>query len=850
MDTAHESPLVIAARAAVRAPAAKPLQNRPNDVRVWALAVVMAAVALALLQIQVPHGIDLTPPPLIWWGVLPLFTLTEMYAIHLPTLRNAHSHTLREVPALIGLAFLSPLFYVIAYVVGAGVGLRRRSQRGLKLFFNGCLFFLEASLGMLTFDAVLGGGDALGPRGWAAAFAAILVTNLASVFSVTTAISVTEGRLDVRVLKGAIAYGVPAAVVNTCMALLCVVLAVKEPTALPLLGLALLVLFLAYRGYGALARGYSQLELLYQFVGSAGRAADVDEAIAMLLRNSCELLGADRAEFIALPSNGVAGLRTTIDRTDVIRHAAYDGPEPARDAWWASAALGEAVLRPADTGSGVAGPTSERPRDGVAVPLLRDGQVEAVLLVLNRTFEQQTFGPEDLRLLETLTGHAAVELDKVRVVERLKTLAAQREHEAHHDPLTGLPNRRAFEEAVETASGRPGAVLLIDLDDFKDINDTLGHMAGDALLRETGERVRFASDGAVARLGGDEFAVFLTGVNAEQATQYARDLLTVMSHPVILNDAKLIINASIGIALTPQHGTGTTELLQRADVAMYVAKDSGSGVEVYRSDDGELSQRRLVLAGDLEAMLDRHTFELWYQPQADATTGEIVAVEALLRWQHPVYGEVPPSEVVSLAERTGLLRRLTNMVLEDAVRQRARWSDMGYALNVSVNVTPTDLCDSELPRLVHDLLVSTNTPSRALTVEITESGVMSDPARCVAVLDVLAAQGVQLAVDDFGTGHSSLAYLEQLPVHEVKIDRSFVRRLEREEEDAKVMRATVALAHDLGMRVVAEGVESQIAWARVIDLGCELVQGYGLARPMTAADATAWLAGLGADQAT
>jgi diguanylate cyclase (GGDEF)-like protein len=849
MDTAHESPLVIAARAAAERPAAPSVPARPNDIRVWALGVIMAAVALALLQIQTPYGVERDAPPLIWWAVVPLFTLTEMYAIHLPTMRSAHSHTLREVPALIGLAFLPPSLYVVAYVVGAGIGLRHRSQRGLKLFFNLCLFFLEASLGKLAFDAVLGSGDPLEPRGWIAAFAAILATNLASVFAVTTAISVTEGQLDINVLKRATAYGIPAAVVNTCMALLCVVLALNEPSALPLLGLALLILFAAYRAYVSLARGYSQLQLLYRFVGSAGQAADVEDAVEMLLRNARELLGADHAEFITLPANGAAGTRTMTDAEDVVTYAPYDGPEPARDAWWASAALGEAVLRPR-SGPGVAGAGSDRLRDGVAVPLLRDEHVEAVLLVMNRTFEQQTFGAEDLQLLETLAGHAAVELDKARVVERLTVVAAQREHEAHHDALTGLPNRRAFEEAIEAASGRPGAVLLIDVDDFKDINDTLGHMAGDALLRETGERVRFASDGAVARLGGDEFAVFLTGVGAEQATTYARELLTVISHPVILNDAKLVINASIGIALTPQHGTGTTELLQRADVAMYVAKDSGTGVEVYRSDDGELSQRRLVLAGDLEAALDRHGLEVWFQPQADATTGEVVGVEALLRWEHPVYGDVPPSEVVSLAERTGLLRRLTNMVLDKAVRQRARWSDIGYALNVAVNVTPTDLCDSELPRLVHDLLVATNTPSRALTLEITESGVMSDPARCVAVLDVLAAQGVRLAVDDFGTGHSSLAYLEQLPVNEVKIDRSFVRRLEREQSDAKVMRATVALAHDLGMRVVAEGVESQVAWARVIELGCEMVQGYGLARPMTAADATTWLNAARAEQAS
>jgi diguanylate cyclase (GGDEF)-like protein len=838
MDTAQESPLVIAAAHAVTQRRPRNSHDRPNDIRVWALAVVMGALALALIQLQIPDRLSFEPPPLITWLVIPLFTLTEMYAVHLPTMRNAHSHTLRELPAVIGLVFLSAPVYVVVYLVGAGIGLRLRSQRGLKLIFNLCLFSLEASLGMLTFHAVLGGADALGPRGWAAAFAAIVVTNCASAVAVTSAISVTEGRLDREALSGAVEYGAAAAMLNTCVALLCAVLAAKEPTALPLLALPVPILFVAYRGYASLARGYSQLQLLYRFVGSAERAADAADAVDMLLRNSCELLGADRAEFIAIPpSGGTGGTRTTFESPDVVSREPYDGPEPGRDAWWAPAGLGEAVLR---AHKATDDRLPNRPRDGVAVPLFRDGQVEAVVLVMNRTFERQTFGPDDLQLLETLAGHAAIELDKTRLVERLRTLAAQREHEAHHDVLTGLPNRRAFEEAIEAASGRPGAVLVIDLDDFKDVNETLGHMAGDALLRETAERISFASGTAVARLGGDEFAVLLTGVGEVDAKAFARELVTVISHPVVLNDVNLFVGASVGIALVPDHGTGPSELLQRADVAMYVAKDSGSAVEVYRKDDGELSQRRLVLAADLESALDNGEFELWYQPQADARTGEMAGVEALLRWRHPVYGDVPPAEMVALAERTGQLRRLTNLILEQAVRQRAAWSDLGYEVNVSVNVTPTDLSDRGLPRIVHDLLVATATPSDALTIEITESGVMSDPARCMAVLDVLSAQGVRLAIDDFGTGHSSLAYLEHLPVDELKVDRSFVQRLEREETDAKVMRATVALAHDLGMRVVAEGVESQIAWARVMDLGCETVQGYALARPMPAADTTVW----------
>jgi len=843
MDTAPESPLVVAAAyKAMQRPAAKPRQVRPNDFRVWALAVAMATLALALWQLDTLRRAAITLPPLVWWGLFPLFALTETYAIHLPTQRNAHSHTLREVPALAGLVFLSPLFYVGAYVIGAGAGLVYRGQRGLKMVFNLCLFFLEASIGILIFRVVLGHADALETRGWVAAFAAILATNVASVLAVTAAISLTEGGFDREAMKNSFSYGIPAAMINTCMALLCVVLAVKEPSALPLLGLALLMLFGAYRAYVALGRRYAQLQMLYRFVGAAGRSVDVDDAVAALLRDACELLGADRAEFVVLPPKNGVGSRTTINARGVVACWDFMGAEPALDAWWAPAGLGEGVVRADNAAAGAETATvARKPRDGLAVPLQRDGQVEAVLLVMDRTFERQTFGVGDLRLLETLAGHAAVEIDKARLVERLRALAAERKHEARHDSLTGLPNRRAFEEAVEAAGGRPGAVLLIDLDDFKDVNDTLGHMAGDALLRETGERVQFATGGTVARLGGDEFAVLLNGASEDEACQQARELLDVISHPVTLNDVSLFISASVGIALLPQHGTGTNELLQRADIAMYVAKDAATDVEVYRADDGELSQRRLVLAADLATVLDRHEFEVWYQPQAHARTGATVGVEALLRWRHPTYGNVPPPEMVALAERTGLLRRLTNIVLEDALRQRALWSDSGHLVNVSVNVTPTDLCDNGLPRTVDDLLRATGTPSDALTLEITESGVMSDPARCAAVLDVLAAQGVRLAVDDFGTGHSSLAYLENLPVNEVKIDRSFVQRLEREESDAKVMRATVVLAHDLGLGVVAEGVESQLAWARVIDLGCEFVQGYALARPMSASDATAWL---------
>jgi EAL domain-containing protein (putative c-di-GMP-specific phosphodiesterase class I) len=321
----------------------------------------------------------------------------------------------------------------------------------------------------------------------------------------------------------------------------------------------------------------------------------------------------------------------------------------------------------------------------------------------------------------------------------------------------------------------------------------------------------------------------------------AEQLLGVISRPVTLSDVSLMVNASLGIALIPDHGTRIDEVLQHADVAMYTAKNAGSGVEMYSPSDALASQRRFLLAADFGPTLDESRLDVWYQPQADAETGQVVGVEALLRWRHPTFGDVAPEEVIALAQRTGAIRRVTNTVLRKALEELATWGALGHSLSISVNITPTDLCDTNLPATLMELLTATGTPPSALTLEITESGVMSDPARCLAVLDALAAHGIRLSLDDFGTGHSSLAYLERLPVHELKIDRSFVRRLEHQGSDSKVVQATVALAHDLGLVVVAEGVESKLAWSQVTQLGCELIQGYAFARPMSGPDFTAWL---------
>jgi diguanylate cyclase (GGDEF)-like protein len=821
--------------------------------RVWQLAGLMAAAAAAAAVpgfVADPHG---ALPSVAWGVLLPLFALAEVLVIHLPAERSSHSLLLREIPAVVGLTFLAPGQYVTAYVLGAGLALVVWSRlRGLKLAFNVAMFALEAVLGSVTFHAIFSGGDPIGPRAWLAVVVAVLVTDFISTAAVTAAISLTDAHFDPEVLREAIRTGIPAALMNTCVALLVVTLVVLRPAALPLLGALVAMLVLGYRVHVRLARGYTRLQLLYQFVGSTGHTSESQEALTSILSEAADLLHATTAQLLLLPSEDERG-RLVTWRAGSLRTEAL--PSVAGDRWWSAALEGESVLLPHGM-SVLTGrdPEADHPRDGVAVPLRSAGSVEAVLLVRDRTFEEETFSTEDLKVFETLAAHAAVALDKARVVDRLRRVADERAHEALHDPLTGLPNRRAFNDAIEAAMrrGETTSVLLLDLDDFKDVNDTLGHSAGDRLLVVTGQRltetctdaqVGSAEEGClVARLGGDEFAVLLPGADITAAAAHARTLHDALCAPVPLLGVELTSSASIGV--TEFHGTSNSsdEVLAQADVAMYAAKAARSGVAAYRAEDGHSTARRLALAADLKVALRDRDLELFYQPQACARTGRVTGFEALLRWDHPQFGYVPPPEIIAVAHRTGLIRDLTDSILSQALQTRATWAEAGHDLDVSVNVTPADIADLALVERVDDALRATATPPGALVIEITESDAMRDPDRSLVVLGALQSRGVRLSIDDFGTGHSSLAYLDRLPVHEVKIDQSFVFRLEKDAADSTIVRATINLAHDLGLRVVAEGVENGLAQSLVAEMGCDLYQGYGLARPMPARELVAWLA--------
>ncbi|HVH95230.1 MAG TPA: EAL domain-containing protein [Nocardioidaceae bacterium] len=452
-----------------------------------------------------------------------------------------------------------------------------------------------------------------------------------------------------------------------------------------------------------------------------------------------------------------------------------------------------------------------------------------------------------------LIASASKQLRRQR--EELRTSAERDRHQATHDTLTGLPNwgllRDRLDQGLAAASRSADevAVLLIDLDRFKEINDSLGHSYGDKLLCQVGPRLHsvLREGDTVARLGGDEFAVLLPFVEGvREAETVAERLRDALHRPFDVEGVALDVEASIGIAVSPWHGTDTESLLRNADIAMYVAKELKAGAVVFQPEEHVTAPSRLSVLGDLRRALDG-TDELFlnFQPKYTLDGERIEGVEALLRWQHPTAGLIPPDDFIPAAEGTGIILRLTEHVLDLALAQMRGWLDAGHAVPTAVNLSTRCLLDAGLPDLVTRLLVRYGVPAQLLRLEVTESAVMGDAARCMEVLQRLHDLGVRLSIDDFGTGYSSMAYLRRLPVDELKIDRSFVLGMTTVQQDAVLVRTAIDLGHNLGLTVVAEGVEGAEHVTALRALGCDIAQGYHYARPMGGEQMSALLARVG-----
>ncbi len=438
----------------------------------------------------------------------------------------------------------------------------------------------------------------------------------------------------------------------------------------------------------------------------------------------------------------------------------------------------------------------------------------------------------------------------LRDVTATKNQVSSLRHQAMHDALTGLPNRTLLFEALETAvasargKNTMAALMLMDLDRFKEVNDTFGHQFGDALLKQVAFRLQnqMRSGDVVARLGGDEFAVVLPSTaDAHSAAITARRILNTLEQPFVVDAQVLEVGASIGIALYPEHGTDARTLLRRADVAMYESKQKQTGYSFHREDVDNRTADQMSLVVELRRAIERNELELHYQPKLHMRSGLVTRCEVLMRWNHPQRGLLSPAAFIPAAERTGLIRQMTDWLLDRALSQCRKWQDAGAPIHLALNVSAKSLLDQALPGKVQAALDRWEIDPRFLKIEITESSIMADPAHALAILSMLQSMGVRLSIDDFGTGYSSLTHLRELPIDEIKIDKSFVMGMTTSDADAAIVRTMIDLGHNLGKQVCAEGVEDEAMWNMLAGLGCDLAQGYWISRPKPAHELLEWL---------
>jgi diguanylate cyclase (GGDEF)-like protein len=774
------------------------------------------------------------------------FALGEAVVLHVELGKNAHTVSLAELTLAVSLFFVPTAQLPLARLIGGGAVLVLvRRQRPLKVGFNLALWVLDVAVATAVFQA-LGGALHTGFRGLVLpAVVAAVTSAVVDSLAVNAVIALTSHELEpLRALR----------FVETCVlnalacgtgAIVCVAALAYSPWLLAPMALVIGLFLFGYHHFPVLRAQHTNVKVLYDFAGQLSRTPHGEQVLTTVLSRVGELLRAERAALYLqaedvvrvteLDDLGIPRSRTLgREQVPALLLSAFERTEPL--------VLGSAVRHPAARHF----LTEFGARDTVLAPIQGEQGLRGALVIANRLGEVTTFSADDGLLLQTLASHASAALANSQLVERL-------DHDSLHDSLTGLANRGKFQERLSRvleSRSRSLAVLLMDLDRFKEVNDTLGHHHGDLLLQEIAVRLgrEVRDSDLLARLGGDEFAVLMTDLSEAEALEISQRILQALSRPMELQGVEMEVNASIGVVHVPTAGPSrigldATLLLQRADVAMYCAKQQYSGAHLYQDELDGYSPRRLALASGLRTAIEQGQLTLRFQPQSRLLDQVMVGAEALVCWDHPTYGEVPPDDFIAIAEQTGQIRELTRFVLDRALASCAAWEAAGTVLAVSVNLSVRNLMEPDLVEAVRTLLARHGLPGERLTLEITESHLMSDPARTAEVLGGLADLGVRLSIDDFGTGYSSLAYLKQLPVTEIKVDKSFVREIAHDEEDAAIVEAIIQLAHTLRLEVVAEGVEDQGAQDRLADLGCDLFQGYHLARPMREADFAAWLAG-------
>ena len=819
---------------------------------VWGLNILVLVVAAALYAGPV-HGLPpLAKPHLPWWAIAIAFGVAERCVVHLHFRRGAHSFSLGDIPLVFGLIFCSAESFGLGCLLGCGlVLLFDRRLPPVKLVFNLGQLALHACIALLVVHALAPVSGTVDTRTWISALIATQASSIVASSLIAAAISLSEGRVNLRTIVQMLGMDLVVTTSNASLGLCGAVITAADAHALPLLLVPAVTLFAAYRAYLSERERHQRLEFLYEANRTLARSREIAHALEGLLVRSLEAFRAELAEIILFGSEENPSLRTMLGPGNYRELMEAVDSEVADEMRALLERSGGAITfdRPFGGGRLQRYLESRGVTHAMIAPLPGEERVIGAIMLANRFGVVRSFDHEDLRLLDTLAGNASVALQYDRLeqaVTQLSVLQEQLHHQAYHDPLTNLANRALFTDKVkETIAQRRSelAVLFIDLDDFKTVNDSLGHAAGDELLVSVASRLRacLRPEDLVARLGGDEFAVMVEDSHDAEAAgvKVARRIMEAFVLPVGVGSESVAVYVSVGIATSHGDDPSAEELIRDADVAMYKAKTAGKGhFQVFHPSMGAAVLERHGLKEELRLAIERQELTLYFQPIVDIDTGDVVAEEALVRWQHPRRGLVGPSEFVPLAEETGLILSLGQYVLEEACQQARRWEDQsklgaghGPEVAVHVNLSAVELRDPELVGRVKATLAASDVDPRSIVFEITETVLLEDSERVSAAIGALRALGARFALDDFGTGYSSLSYLHTLPFDMLKIAKSFVDGLARGGREASFVRMIIELARTLGVTVIAEGIETPEQVAALVALECDLGQGFYLGRP-------------------
>ena len=802
------------------------------------LAVLTVALVIPIAG-RNPMSVSELPKALLY---LVLIILSQAIVLRFEVRRHSVSVTIGEIALLLALFYLSPVMVIVVRAVACLVVQIAQRNSAVKVVYNASAVSLATAVAALVAATYPDALNTVTPLTWLVLAIAVAASSVTSLVAVIGVICLVQGIPPWRSLVRASTSVLGVAAVNIMIGLIVLQVLEHEPWAVVLLvGLVALLVFV-YRSYAQFMvqhRSLSELYELTQAMSDAGRNGTLPDVLLVRAR---ELLQAEYAT-LWLPAQGrypEVLLCARVDSPGLLDQTKT--PPMLRERAVAEATtlvvgprVGESGLRALIRGSGV--------KDAIVVPLRSGSAVIGALEVAGRLGEVAQFGQADVRLLETIAAHAAVAVENSRLVDRLR-------FDAYHDALTGLPNRRRvvalLEEAVKVrAPGEVVAVLIFDIDGLRDVNDSLGHDAGDRLVREVATRLRNLAPAAalVGRGGSDEFIMTLRLPDADAAVALAGRLRRSLQEPMDVGSITLDVDVAVGVALHPEHSTEASVLIKQADLAAQTAKQFTTRVHLFHPNLQDRSSHRLGLAADMRRALESGEVEVHFQPKLSLPDRHVVGVECLARWEHPTHGQVLPEEFVAIAEHTGQLGRLTDVVLREGLRRARGWLDAGRELPISVNLSFRTLIDPTFPPHVTSLLEEYGVPASLLTLEITEDGMVGEPERSMANLKRLAEMGVRLAVDDFGTGYSSLSYLRRLPFDEVKIDRSFVQGMATDAGDLAIVRAIVDLAGHFGLVVIAEGVENERTVNLLEDLGCGVGQGFLFSRALPFERFEAWLAG-------